>query len=324
MHLQRRSAFFVLLIAIGCGPNGAAFRAPDSAAPDGGGFGSGGSPSLPSGVAGAGGAPGTGGRSPAVTATGGATSMGGSQAPAGGNGTGGSVAPAPGTGGSDGLGTGGDSGSVAPPDGGTGEEPTGPIASATPPSAADLLARLTACQELTQGRYPTDDGASGSVAVCGLPDAIFWKADMDINCNGKSSSVCNANVDPGYRSSTAGKDSLGGSLDAATLPFVVIPGASTRFDFTKHGVAVGSVVAVIFKGQVEYGVIGEVGATGIIGEASYAMAKALGIDPDPATGGTGSGVTYLVFKGPSAIPAKLEDRAETVRIGKARALELLR
>ncbi len=41
--------------------------------------------------------------------------------------------------------------------------------------------------------------------------------------------------------------------------------------------------------------VGDTGPDEIIGEASYATAKALGIDPDPETGGTDSGVTYIVF-----------------------------
>jgi hypothetical protein len=199
----------------------------------------------------------------------------------------------------------------------------GSAPAALPVTSADLLAILGTCDELTNGRYATDDGGSASIAICGLPEAVFWKADMDVNCNGKSSSSCNADTDPGYRPETAGKDSQGASLNAATLPFVVIPAPSARFDHSQHGVDLGSVVAVIYKGQIEYGVVGEIGAAGIIGEASFAMAKKLGIDPDPAIGGVGSGVTYVVFSGAAGRVAKLEDRAETARIGLARAQELV-
>jgi hypothetical protein len=48
---------------------------------------------------------------------------------------------------------------------------------------------------------------------------------------------------------------------------------------------------------VTYAVFGDTGPKTIVGEASYAAAQALGIDPDPKTGGVDSGVTYIVFTG---------------------------
>lgn len=41
-------------------------------------------------------------------------------------------------------------------------------------------------------------------------------------------------------------------------------------------------------GKIEYTVIGDTGATGIIGKALYATAKDLGTNPDPSSGGTDS------------------------------------
>jgi hypothetical protein len=331
MQLSSRSLLLVLSLGMGCGPHSVAAReiaangiaTDDLPQPGSGGSG----PAVGTGGAGGGGgSPGSAGQSVA--------GRGGSPATGGAPGTGGaSVAPsstggAPGTGGfvsQPGGSGGGSGGNAASPDGGTpsGSDTLGSVAAALPVTAADLLASLGTCDELTNGRYAADDGGSASIAICGLPEAVFWKADMDINCNGKSGSSCNADTDPGYRPETAGKDSQGVSLNAATLPFVVIPAPSARFDHSQHGVELGSVVAVIYKGQIEYGVVGEIGAAGIIGEASFAMAKKLGIDPDPATGGVGSGVTYVVFSGAAGRVAKLEDRAETVRIGLARAQDLV-
>ena len=51
--------------------------------------------------------------------------------------------------------------------------------------------------------------------------------------------------------------------------------------------------AVIFNGKIQYAVFGDTGPTDIIGEASYACAQKLGINPDPKNGGVGSGVTYI-------------------------------
>jgi hypothetical protein len=81
------------------------------------------------------------------------------------------------------------------------------------------------------------------------------------------------------------------------------------------------VVAVIYNGQVEYGVFADTGPADIIGEASYAMASALGIDPNPATGGIDSGVAYLVFKGSQVSP--VESRSAAVSLGQALARQFI-
>jgi hypothetical protein len=74
---------------------------------------------------------------------------------------------------------------------------------------------------------------------------------------------------------------------------------------------------------VQYGVFGDQGPENIIGEASDAMADSLGINPDPAVGGTDSGVSYIVFTGASGMVQTMEDHAEAVSVGVARATELL-
>ncbi|MGO4422787.1 glycoside hydrolase family 75 protein, partial [Streptomyces sp. MCAF7] len=69
--------------------------------------------------------------------------------------------------------------------------------------------------------------------------------------------------------------------------------------------------------KVEYAVVGDTGPTKIIGEASYATANALGIDPDPENGGTDSGVTYILFKNSSVSPIENHDKAVSVGDGLA-------
>jgi hypothetical protein len=103
----------------------------------------------------------------------------------------------------------------------------------------------------------------------------------------------------------------------------VIPLPSSRFDYSAHGIQLGSVVAVIYGGKVAYGVFGDEGPEEIIGESSYAMAKSLGIDPDPDSGGTDGPVTYIVFTGSSGVVPKIEDHAAAVTIGEARAAALI-
>ena len=48
-------------------------------------------------------------------------------------------------------------------------------------------------------------------------------------------------------------------------------------------------------------------------EASYATAKALGMDPSPKTGGVESGVTYILFQNSRAEP--IESHEEAVTLG---------
>src|SRR6266496_913570 len=125
---------------------------------------------------------------------------------------------------------------------------------------------------------------------------------------------CNLSTDPWYMNQTAATDSSGQPLDAAHLPYVVIPGKSTRFDYRAAGLAMGSVFAVIYKDQVQYGVAGDIGPTAVIGEASYKMADLLGINPDPHYGGTDEEVIYIGFTGTEAIAMPIEDHDRAVSI----------
>lgn len=191
-----------------------------------------------------------------------------------------------------------------------------------PPAAAELLARIATCDPVG-GTYATDSSGTSDISICGFPNAVAWTADMDIDCDGKMSAQCNLSTDPSYMDQTAATDSNGEFLDAATLPFVVIPGRSMRFDYIDAGLGMRSVVAVIYDGKVEYGVLGDVGPQAIIGEASYRMAELLGIDPDPSTGGAESGVAYIAFTGDDAKVEIIEDHDQAVTLGVERAKVLL-
>ena len=145
----------------------------------------------------------------------------------------------------------------------------------------------------------------------------------DIDCDGKQTAQCNPQTDDAYQNQTSATDSNDQPLDAASLPYVVIPLPSNRFDYEAADLALGTVVAVIYNGQLRYGVFGDEGPQNIIGEASYAMAESLGIDPDPSTGGSDGPVTYIAFTGKSAVVTTMEDHDEAVAVGTARAAELL-
>jgi hypothetical protein len=193
---------------------------------------------------------------------------------------------------------------------------------ATAVTADAILAKLATCtNKLSSAPYAKDVGGTSNIDVCGLTNAVFFKADMDIDCDGKSSAVCNSSTDSSYQNQTAATDSKGGALDAAVLPFIVVPGVSSRWSYKTSGIAMGTVGAVIYNGKIEYGIVGDVGPTSILGEASYAMAKSLGINPNPSTGGVSTGVTYVIF--PNSSVSKKEDHALAVAVGKQRAAQLL-
>jgi len=82
------------------------------------------------------------------------------------------------------------------------------------------------------------------------------------------------------------------------VPYIVLPQPSGTWNFRNAGIRLGACAAAIFNGRVVYGVFGDTGPKTIIGEASHAMAKALGINPDPRNGGLAEiAVTYVVFPG---------------------------
>lgn len=215
----------------------------------------------------------------------------------------------------------GSGGGTAAPDGNQQAMADAPGDADLGPSAAELLGKLATCTRVG-GDYATDSGGTQNIPICGLTGAVFWKADLDVDCDGKTSTQCNTSTDPSFQNQTSATDSHGDPLDAATLPYVVVPLASTRFDYTAAGLEFGTVIAVIYNNNVEYGVFGDEGPSSIIGEASYRMAQLLAIDPDPSTGGADSGIAYIAFTGSSAVVPVIEDHAMAAQLGiqKARAL----
>ncbi|MFE7130482.1 glycoside hydrolase family 75 protein [Streptomyces sp. NPDC057638] len=187
--------------------------------------------------------------------------------------------------------------------------------------AAELLAKVTQCDRISNGLYRKDAGASPTVPVCGLNGAVFWKADMDIDCDGQITTECNSSTDKSFLPDTSFHQSDGKPLNSEKLPYVVVPSPSSLWRYTADGIKGGGVVAVIYDGEVRYGVVGDTGPAQIIGEASYAMAQSLGIDPDPATGGVASGVTYILFTDAQVSP--IESHSAAVTLGDALAHEFL-
>ncbi|MEW2547333.1 glycoside hydrolase family 75 protein [Streptomyces sp. NPDC047002] len=189
-------------------------------------------------------------------------------------------------------------------------------------TAAQLLARVGRCDQVSDGMFRMDDeDEEPTVPVCGTPGAVFWKADLDIDCDGQATAHCNADTDGSFQDMTAFTQSDGRPLDAERLPYVVVPGPSGTWDHRAFGIRGGGLAAVVHDGQVQYAVVGDTGPAGLIGEASYATAHALGITPDPEGGGTPEDVTYILFRNTSVRPP--EDHAAAVRMGDRLAREFV-
>ncbi|UUU19894.1 glycoside hydrolase family 75 protein [Streptomyces sp. DSM 40750] len=189
-------------------------------------------------------------------------------------------------------------------------------------TAADLLAKVRDCVRVSEGLYRSDADTPADIPVCGLDGAVFWKADMDIDCDGRPSPRCNSDTDPWFQPTTAFQQSDGRYLRSESLPFIVVPAPSGTWDYEVHGIKGGSVAAVVYEDQVQYAVVGDTSPQNVIGEASYATAEALGIRPDPGSGGTASGVTYIVFEDSRVSP--IEDHEAAVEQGEKLARKLVK
>ncbi|GFH34551.1 glycoside hydrolase family 75 protein [Streptomyces pacificus] len=180
-------------------------------------------------------------------------------------------------------------------------------------SARELLAKVRSCTRISDGLFRSDADQEESIPVCGTSSVVHWKADLDIDCDGLGSPECNPYTDEYWQPETAYWDSEGYPLDSADLPFIVVPAISSVWDYNYSRIRGGTVAAVIYRNRVVYAVVGDVGPTDLIGEASHATARALGIDPDPTTGGVNSGVTYILFRDSKVTP--IESHRAAVRLG---------
>ncbi|WP_448316542.1 glycoside hydrolase family 75 protein [Streptomyces sp. CO7] len=165
-----------------------------------------------------------------------------------------------------------------------------------PVTAWTVRDKLRSCHRVSRGTYRTDEGRGPEVPVCAQGEVVHWTADLDVDCDGLRTKLCNEQTDPWFRPDTAFHQADGMPLRADRLPYVVVPGPGKAWDHAAAGVDAGDPVVLLHGDRIAYAVVGDIGPTGIIGEASYAAAKALGLDPHPVGGGAQAGVTYLVFK----------------------------
>ena len=133
----------------------------------------------------------------------------------------------------------------------------------TGPTADQLLAKVTACSQISNGKYKTDsDVSTATVAVCEKTGAVFWKGDMDIDCDGVRTTQCNEDTDCCFQPETFCQTSSGGPLNAAQLPTwscraPAASGTTHQGHRLRHGGGGRSTTA-----KCEYAVMGDTGPTG--------------------------------------------------------------
>ncbi len=169
---------------------------------------------------------------------------------------------------------------------------------------------------------------TGSVYVYKIPGTnppvLVYQSSGAVDCDGVETSQCNINTDSAYQNDTSFHTSNNQPLNAAVLPFYVLPIAgSSYFDYTQNDINGGQLALVMYGNNMNYGVLGDENADErASGEISYAMASSLGINPDPSVGGVESGVTYIIFTSSSNIVSPIEDHNSAVSLGN-NSLDLL-
>ncbi|WP_405587501.1 RICIN domain-containing protein [Streptomyces sp. NBC_01190] len=194
---------------------------------------------------------------------------------------------------------------------------TTPSAAAAGPTAAQLLTKAQNCTPASNGKYATDEGGAATVQICKNGSAYTWTSDMDIDCDGITTTHCSNSTDPSYYNETSFETSTGQFFTSEVTHYYVIPLPSSRFNYQSAGISPGSVAAVVYNNKVVYAVFADEGPDDIIGEGSYSLATALGIDPNPATGGTEGPVTFIVF--PGKVPSPVENNTAIDSVGSAAA-----
>src|SRR4051795_13251981 len=53
------------------------------------------------------------------------------------------------------------------------------------PSASALLGKTNSCNQISNGKFRTDEETGRTVPVCDANGAVWWRADMDIDCDGQ-------------------------------------------------------------------------------------------------------------------------------------------
>lgn len=174
----------------------------------------------------------------------------------------------------------------------------------------------------TKDAYFHDVEKPRNTSMYGLRNATYWEADLDVDCDGKPSENCNKQRDPWFQ----GQLSASSTIQSEFTPHIVIPIGSPS-NSKQRDILFGQVGAVIHGQSLVYGLLlDECGVKELIGEASYAAVKLLGVNPDPKNGGSDGPAHFFFFPGPSgrlANPSDWTDHAKVIAVGNARARQLM-
>ncbi|MBL4844376.1 MAG: peptidoglycan-binding protein [Planctomycetes bacterium] len=138
----------------------------------------------------------------------------------------------------------------------------------------DVAIHLLPPIEVAPGRRAQPLLFLGKLAIDADGDGDAWKSD------------------PWGQAETSLQWGGGRSLNPTKTPFFVLP---IGFDKAYPGVKLGDLGAVIYRGKIAFAIFGDRGPGTKIGEGSIALAKELGINADPRTGGASEGVLWIVF-----------------------------
>jgi hypothetical protein len=193
--------------------------------------------------------------------------------------------------------------------------PVAVISYEPPPKAAERLGNIL--QDAVPEKW--ERHLDGLKALFRLPgNELYIDAGMQIDTDG-SPKFKDRKLDPHWQRDTA-MSIEGKAIDADQVPYVVLPGSSEKrtvpkkdFFYTRMGLRLGDVAAVIWDGKVRFAVLGDAGPNDSIGEASIRLVKSLGRNPFGSGGlvnnGVDRGVIYIVFPG-STIPSLTATTAE--------------
>ncbi|KNG89433.1 chitosanase [Aspergillus nomiae NRRL 13137] len=178
------------------------------------------------------------------------------------------------------------------------------------------------CSNVLKGGFTNGGHSDGnSFEYCGdIEGAIFMHSsakggqytNMDVDCDGANNSHGKCSNDPSGQGQTAFKDEVKkfgiSDLDANLHPYIVFGNEddSPEFKPQKHGMEPLSVIAVVCKGQLHYGIWGDTNGGTSTGEASLSMAELCFSDenPDGDSGHDENDVLYIGFTGKDAVPGK--------------------
>ncbi|RAL13410.1 glycoside hydrolase family 75 protein [Aspergillus homomorphus CBS 101889] len=183
-------------------------------------------------------------------------------------------------------------------------------------SVPDNLAQLyrnhkAGCKNVIASGFNDGTSASRPTQYCGdIPGALFIStaggyADMDVDCDGASSTSGGCGNDPSNQGQTTFQDQVRpfgiNNLNANIHPYVVF--GNTNFSPQQYGVQPLSVMVVVCGEQLFYGIWGDTNGGSKTGEASISLARlCFGSGISGNSGHSQADVLYLAFTSGDAVP----------------------